>query len=216
VFGVVTEATTRALLIPVLKPREDMVDDALSRGERIAHAGHVRPERVIDGRRVRRDCRGPWVEARIPHRLHSRSDADVSRGRGDKHNRLLADAAPAFGDCDALLFAHFSTSRAFETVHAREDSGPDQSAQLRARAACGDRAKVMAAHVSASCEMATGLATALLSSLSPGATDCHVYVFDPARFPFAAYAPYHPVPAECGTAHDLRRRSMRVASGAWC
>lgn len=36
-----------------------------------------------------------------------------------------------------------------------------------------------------------------------GATDCHVHVFNPARFAFAADAPYRPVASECGTALDL-------------
>ncbi|HWD37034.1 MAG TPA: amidohydrolase family protein [Casimicrobiaceae bacterium] len=36
-----------------------------------------------------------------------------------------------------------------------------------------------------------------------GAVDCHVHVFDPARFAFADDAPYRPTPAECGTADDL-------------
>lgn len=35
------------------------------------------------------------------------------------------------------------------------------------------------------------------------AIDCHVHVFDPARFPFAADASYRPLPCECGTADDL-------------
>lgn len=36
-----------------------------------------------------------------------------------------------------------------------------------------------------------------------GATDCHVHVFDPARFPFRADTPYQPIPCECGTVDDL-------------
>lgn len=40
-------------------------------------------------------------------------------------------------------------------------------------------------------------------ALPPRATDCHVHVFDPARFPFAADTPYSPIAAECGTAVDL-------------
>ena len=37
----------------------------------------------------------------------------------------------------------------------------------------------------------------------PGATDTHVHVFDPARFPFRPEASYHPVSYEHGTAADL-------------
>lgn len=39
--------------------------------------------------------------------------------------------------------------------------------------------------------------------LPPQATDTHVHVLDPARFPFAADASYHPIPAESGNIDDL-------------
>jgi predicted TIM-barrel fold metal-dependent hydrolase len=39
--------------------------------------------------------------------------------------------------------------------------------------------------------------------LPANAVDCHVHVFDPARFPFAKDTAYQPVPAECGNADDL-------------
>jgi predicted TIM-barrel fold metal-dependent hydrolase len=39
--------------------------------------------------------------------------------------------------------------------------------------------------------------------MPPGATDCHVHVFDAERFPFAASAQYHPLPCERGNADDL-------------
>lgn len=39
--------------------------------------------------------------------------------------------------------------------------------------------------------------------LPPGATDCHVHVFDATRFPFAPSAAYHPLACECGTVDDL-------------
>jgi predicted TIM-barrel fold metal-dependent hydrolase len=39
--------------------------------------------------------------------------------------------------------------------------------------------------------------------LPAGATDTHVHVFDPARFPFAADSPYQPIAAELGSAHEL-------------
>jgi predicted TIM-barrel fold metal-dependent hydrolase len=44
----------------------------------------------------------------------------------------------------------------------------------------------------------------LRSIRSPaGATDTHVHVFDPARFPFAADTPYRPIAAELGSAREL-------------
>jgi aspartate/glutamate racemase len=40
-------------------------------------------------------------------------------GKGDDHDRLLAAAVPKLADCDAILLAHFSTSRAYDAVRAR-------------------------------------------------------------------------------------------------
>jgi hypothetical protein len=39
-------------------------------------------------------------------------------GNGAEHDCLLAQAAPRFADCDALLLAHFSTARAAPAVMA--------------------------------------------------------------------------------------------------
>ena len=46
-------------------------------------------------------------------------------------------------------------------------------------------------------------ASTTVAKLPRGAVDCHVHVFDPARFPFARDAAYHPVAAEWGSAADL-------------
>jgi hypothetical protein len=42
----------------------------------------------------------------------------LQSGDGAAHDRLLALAAPRFADCDAVLLAHFSTSRAAAAVGA--------------------------------------------------------------------------------------------------
>ena len=42
----------------------------------------------------------------------------LQEGDGAEHDRLLAIAAPRFADCDAVLLAHFSTSRAAAAVRA--------------------------------------------------------------------------------------------------
>jgi hypothetical protein len=44
--------------------------------------------------------------------------AALKAGDADRHNALLAAAAPRLAECDALLLAHFSTSRARDAVAA--------------------------------------------------------------------------------------------------
>jgi hypothetical protein len=39
-------------------------------------------------------------------------------GDGAEHDRLIAQAASRFADCDAILLAHFSTARAAQSVTA--------------------------------------------------------------------------------------------------
>jgi hypothetical protein len=38
--------------------------------------------------------------------------AALKAGDGAEHDRLIADAAPRFAGCDAVMLAHFSTARA--------------------------------------------------------------------------------------------------------
>jgi hypothetical protein len=44
--------------------------------------------------------------------------AALKAGDGAEHDRLIAEAAPRFVDCDAILLAHFSTARAAPAVTA--------------------------------------------------------------------------------------------------
>jgi hypothetical protein len=44
--------------------------------------------------------------------------AALKGGDGATHDRLLAEAAPRLSECDAVLLAHFSTSRAEAAVSA--------------------------------------------------------------------------------------------------
>ena len=42
----------------------------------------------------------------------------LRKGDAKTHNELVAARAPELGDCDAIMLAHFSTSRAAELVGA--------------------------------------------------------------------------------------------------
>ena len=47
--------------------------------------------------------------------------AALKAGDGAEHDRLIAQAAPRFADCDAVMLAHFSTARAAPGVSAAVD-----------------------------------------------------------------------------------------------
>jgi hypothetical protein len=42
----------------------------------------------------------------------------LRKGDAETHNKLVAARAPELADCDAIMLAHFSTSRALERVSA--------------------------------------------------------------------------------------------------
>jgi hypothetical protein len=55
-------------------------------------------------------------DARIKTILVEEALTALKTGDAETHNRLLAEAASRLGDCDAIMLAHFSTSRAFDAV----------------------------------------------------------------------------------------------------
>lgn len=112
-FGHAIDVARADAPVPVLKPNEAMFDDALAHGPRIGMLATFEPSvesmeaefaAAADGdAQLRTIC--------VTDALHALRDGDA-----DTHNRLLAEAAPALSDCDAVMLAHFSTSRAGDTV----------------------------------------------------------------------------------------------------
>jgi len=118
-FGPAIEVAKRAVPIPVLKPNEAMFDDALARGRKLGMLATFAPsvqsmEQEFATMAARRGIEATLRTFCVPNAMQV-----LREGRGDEHDRLLAEAAPAFADCDALLLAHFSTSRAFDAVRTR-------------------------------------------------------------------------------------------------
>lgn len=115
-FGEAIEACAADAKVPVLKPNEAMFDAALAAGQRLGMLATFEPS-VAGMEAEFRDIAGA---AGSPAALDSYCVAGAMKalqaGDGDGHDRLLAEAAPRFADCDAVLLAHFSTSRAAEAV----------------------------------------------------------------------------------------------------
>jgi Asp/Glu/hydantoin racemase len=120
-FGEAIEAAAAQLQIPVLKPNEAMFEAALAAGRRIGMLATFAPSvdsMEVEFREMAETCgRRATIEAYcVPGAM-----AALKAGDGAGHNRLLAEAAPRFANCDAVLLAHFSTARAAPAVTAALD-----------------------------------------------------------------------------------------------
>ena len=125
-FGPAIEAAAAAVSVPVLKPNEAMLADALelaARGRgRIAMLATFEPSigSLAAESREMADARGQSIELRTRHVPGAMAELD--RGDDAAHNALVVaslDAWDGWKDCDALLLAQFSLSRARGPVTAR-------------------------------------------------------------------------------------------------
>ena len=117
-FGEAIEAAAAQLQIPVLKPNEAMFEAALAMGRRIGMLATFAPSVGSMEDEFREIAETSGRRAVIETYCVPGAMAALKAGDGAEHNRLLAEAAPRFADCDAVLLAHFSTARAAPAVTA--------------------------------------------------------------------------------------------------
>ena len=115
-FGPAIDRLISTVSIPVLKPNEAMFQAALEQGGRIGMLATFGPSVG-----TMTDEFDEFVARRgEPATLDTVLVADaidlIKRGDVESHNRLVAARAPELGDRDAIMLAHFSTSRAAASV----------------------------------------------------------------------------------------------------
>jgi aspartate/glutamate racemase len=117
-FGEAIEETARQLDVPVLKPNEAMFEAALEAGKDCAMIATFGPavesmESEFAEEAARRD-----PSATIKTCLVEPAMTALRAGDAATHNRLVAEAVATLPPSDAIVLAHFSTSRAAEAVRA--------------------------------------------------------------------------------------------------
>jgi maleate cis-trans isomerase len=117
-FGEAIEAVAAKAPVPVLKPNEAMFDAALSRGRRIGMLATFNPSVASMEQEFRDAAAQRKSDAQIETICVAGAMAALKSGDGATHDRLLAEAAPQLKHCDAVMLAHFSTSRAEKAVSA--------------------------------------------------------------------------------------------------
>lgn len=118
-FGPAIDRLEAEMPIPVLRPNEAMFRAAIAQGNRIgmlATFGPAVTTMAEEWDAFRQDA-GSQAELET---IIVADAIDLLRG-GDAatHNRLVAERAPELAGQDAIMLAHFSTSRAAEAVRAR-------------------------------------------------------------------------------------------------
>jgi Asp/Glu/hydantoin racemase len=111
-FGEAIEAAAALSPIPVLKPNEAMFEAALTAGRRIGMLATFAPSVQSMEDEFRQMAAARRSSATIETCCVAGAMAALKAGDAATHNGLIAQAAPRFGECDAVLLAHFSTSRA--------------------------------------------------------------------------------------------------------
>jgi hypothetical protein len=118
-FGSAIEALACRAGVPVLKPNEAMFDDALLMGARIGMLATFGPSMAGMEAEFEEQRRAQGSHAKLNTVLVEGAIDALKRGDADRHNELVAGAVDRLGEVDAVMLAHFSTSRALAAVSAR-------------------------------------------------------------------------------------------------
>jgi Asp/Glu/hydantoin racemase len=134
-FGEAITAAAEQVLIPVLKPNEAMFETALAMGQRIGMLATFAPSVASMEDEFREMAETRRSHATIETYCVPGAMIALKSGNGTEHDRMIAQAAPRFANCDAVLLAHFSTARAASAVTATVDRpGLDEPRQRRCKA----------------------------------------------------------------------------------
>ncbi|MGK6316378.1 aspartate/glutamate racemase family protein [Neorhizobium sp. DT-125] len=115
-FGPAIDRMIKELPLPILRPNEAMFREAITAGERIGMLATFAPAVPT----MEDEFRQFTAEADAASVLETIVVPDaidlLRKGDAASHNRLVAEMAPRFANHDAIMLAHFSTSRAAEEV----------------------------------------------------------------------------------------------------
>lgn len=115
-FGPAIEQMARELPVPVLKPNEAMFAEAIKTGKKIGMLATFAPSVITMEAEFAEYARQQQSDATLKTLVVEGAIDLLRQGNAEEHNRLVAERAPELADCDAIMLAHFSTSRALDAV----------------------------------------------------------------------------------------------------
>lgn len=117
-FGPAIERMAKELPVPVLKPNEAMFREAIGRGRRIGMLATFAPSVLTMTEEFEQFVGEASAKATLETIVVEGAMDALRKGDAVRHNELIAARAPELAHCDAIMLAHFSTSRALEAVMA--------------------------------------------------------------------------------------------------
>jgi Asp/Glu/hydantoin racemase len=115
-FGPAIERAAAVVPVPVLKPNEAMFEAAIAAGRRSLMIATFAPSKPSMEAEFREEVERRKSEARLTTILVEPAMAALRAGDGAMHDRLIAEEARGQRGYDAIMLAHFSTSRAADAV----------------------------------------------------------------------------------------------------
>lgn len=133
-FGPAIDRLIAELPIPVLKPNEAMFRAAIGQGNNIGMLATFAPAIVTMTEEFDDFVREGSAAASLTTIVVDRAIDLLRQGDAASHNALVAARAPELQNADAIMLAHFSTSRAAEAVRKVVDvpvlTAPDAAVDL--------------------------------------------------------------------------------------
>lgn len=115
-FGPAIEATAAAMPIPVLKPNEAMLDEALAAGRRVGLIATFGPSIPALKAELEDMARARKQAVDVSTRTLPDALAALQRGDAETHDQLIAGAARELMPCDAVVLGQFSMASAARLI----------------------------------------------------------------------------------------------------
>ena len=118
-FGTAIEAAKKEVRVPVLKPNEAMIEDAIEAGSDLALLTTFEPSIPSLKRELEALASDRGIKLKLKTRTIPAAITALVQGRAAEHDSLIAAAAAEMGHCDALVLGQFSMARAATGIPAR-------------------------------------------------------------------------------------------------
>jgi Asp/Glu/hydantoin racemase len=115
-FGPAIDRLAESLPVPVLKPNEAMFQAAIAQGSRIGMLATFAPAVSTMTDEFEAYVAQSGSSATLTTIVVENAMDRLRQGDAETHNRLIAARAAELSHCDAIMLAHFSTSRAASAV----------------------------------------------------------------------------------------------------